>query len=98
MITVRCVVENTATRGSAFWAEHGIAHSDETNVNNAVAFGEICRALLSILAQEESGRRPIVAHFHEWMSGVTIPMLRREGWPGTTVLRPTPPAWAGIWR
>ncbi|MBT8470148.1 MAG: glycogen synthase, partial [Deltaproteobacteria bacterium] len=24
------------------WADHAIPHSDETNVNNAVAFGEMC--------------------------------------------------------
>ncbi len=67
------------------WADHGIAHSDETNVNNAVAFGEMCRALLSTLAQEESRRRPLVAHFHEWQAGLAIPMLRKEGWPGALV-------------
>ncbi len=32
MITVRCVVENSATRGSSFWAEHGISfHIDTPN-------------------------------------------------------------------
>jgi len=67
------------------WADHGIAHSDETNVNNAVAFGEMCRALLSTLAQEESRRRPLVAHFHEWQAGLAIPMLRKESWPGALV-------------
>jgi 7,8-dihydropterin-6-yl-methyl-4-(beta-D-ribofuranosyl)aminobenzene 5'-phosphate synthase len=30
MITVRCVVENTATRSSTFWAEHGIAFHIDT--------------------------------------------------------------------
>ncbi|NNE17280.1 MAG: glycosyltransferase [Myxococcales bacterium] len=67
------------------WADHGIVHSDETNVNNAVAFGEMCRALLSILAQQESPHRPLVAHFHEWQAGLAIPMLRRESWPGAMV-------------
>ena len=68
------------------WADHGIPASDETNVNDAVAFGEMCRALLSILAREESQRRQIVAHFHEWQAGMAIPMLRKEGWPGSLVL------------
>ena len=67
------------------WADHGIPASDETNVDHAVAFGEMCRALLSILAQEESQRRQIVAHFHEWQAGMAIPMLRKEGWPGSLV-------------
>jgi len=67
------------------WADHGIVHSDETSVNNAVAFGEMCRALLSILAQQESLHRRLVAHFHEWQAGLAIPMLRKESWPGALV-------------
>jgi glycogen(starch) synthase len=67
------------------WADHGIPASDEPNVNDAVAFGEMCRALLSVLAQEESRRRQIVAHFHEWQAGMAIPMLRKEQWPGSMV-------------
>lgn len=67
------------------WADHGIPASDETNVNDAVAFGEMCRALLAMLAQEESRRRQLVAHFHEWQAGLAIPMLRKEHWPGSLV-------------
>ena len=67
------------------WADHGIPASDEPKVNDALAFGEMCRALLSMLAQEESQRRPVVAHFHEWQAGLAIPMLRKEHWPGSLV-------------
>jgi glycogen(starch) synthase len=67
------------------WTDHGIPASVETKLNDAVAFGEMCRALLSVLAQGESPRRPVVAHFHEWQAGLAIPMLRKEGWPGSLV-------------
>ncbi len=67
------------------WSDHGISSSDEATVNDAVAFGEMCRALLSVLAQQESPGRPLVAHFHEWQAGLAIPMLRKEGWPGSLV-------------
>jgi len=67
------------------WADHGIPASDDTKVDDALAFGEMCRALLSVLVQEESPRRPVVAHFHEWQAGVAIPMLRKESWPGSLV-------------
>ena len=67
------------------WADHGIPASDEANVNDAVAFGEMCRALLSVLAQDESGSRKLVAHFHEWQTGLAIPMLRKEYWPDSLV-------------
>ncbi|GAB4187929.1 MAG: hypothetical protein Kow00105_02630 [Phycisphaeraceae bacterium] len=67
------------------WADHGIPSSDELSVNNTMAFGEMCRALLNLLAQKESPRRHIVAHFHEWQAGLAIPMLRKENWPGALV-------------
>jgi len=67
------------------WADHGIPASDETNVSDAVAFAEMCRALLSMLAEERSERRQLVAHFHEWQAGLAIPMLRKEHWPGSLV-------------
>jgi glycogen(starch) synthase len=66
------------------WSDHGISSNDEATVNDAVAFGEMARALLSVLAQEEPSRR-LVAHFHEWQAGLPIPMLRREDWPGALV-------------
>ncbi|MGB5415487.1 MAG: glycogen/starch synthase, partial [Polyangiales bacterium] len=67
------------------WADHGIPESDDTKVDDALAFGEMCRGLLSVLVQEQSPRRPVVAHFHEWQAGVAIPMLRKESWPGSLV-------------
>jgi glycogen(starch) synthase len=68
------------------WADHGIPTpaSDEM-VNNVVAFGECCRLLLNILGERESPRRDLIAHFHEWMAGSCIPMLRRANWPGAVV-------------
>ena len=68
------------------WSDHDIpTPGDNELLNNVVAFGECCRRFLTLLGQKESQRRPIVAHFHEWMSGVAVPMLRKENWPGTTV-------------
>lgn len=68
------------------WDDHGIAMpADNELLNNTIAFGEACRYFLALLGQREAQRRPIVAHFHEWMSGGAIPMLRHERWPGTMV-------------
>lgn len=67
------------------WADHGIPSSNEQSVNQAIVFGEMCRALLSMLSQKESQRRQLVAHFHEWQAGMAIPMLRKENWPGSLV-------------
>ena len=65
------------------WNDHGVSTPpDDEMVNNVVAFGEVCRRFLHILGFAELPRRRIVAHFHEWMSGAAVPMLRNEelGW------------------
>jgi glycogen(starch) synthase len=67
------------------WADHAISSGDEPTVSDAVAFGEMCRALLSVLAGQQSPDRELVAHFHEWQAGLAIPMLRKEHWPGALV-------------
>jgi len=68
------------------WHDHGISMpGDDELLNNVVAFGELARMFLSLLGAKEGGRRSLVAHFHEWMAGVPIPMLRQERWPGAIV-------------
>ncbi|MBB6429640.1 glycosyltransferase [Algisphaera agarilytica] len=68
------------------WADHGIpTPNDDALINDVLAFGESTRLLLSMLGAKESHRRRIVAHFHEWMAGAAVPMLRREAWPGSIV-------------
>ncbi len=68
------------------WEQHDISlPGDDELINNVVAFSEMVRQFLTLLAHKESSRRKIVAHFHEWMGGACIPMLRRENWPGSIV-------------
>ncbi len=68
------------------WEDHAIElPGNDELLNNVVAFGEACRWFLKLLGERESQRRPIIAHCHEWMSGVAVPMLRKESWPGTMV-------------
>lgn len=68
------------------WADHGIpTPSDDALIDDVLAFGEMTRLLLSMLGARESHRRRIVAHFHEWMAGAAVPMLRHEQWPGSVV-------------
>lgn len=68
------------------WADHGIElPADDELLNNVVAFGECSRLLLHALAEHEASRRPLIGHFHEWMAGVAVPMLRHDQWRGTTV-------------
>ena len=68
------------------YADHGIpSPADDELVNNVVAFGELTRLFLSLLTQKEASRRTIIAHFHEWMAGTAVPMLRKQNWPGALV-------------
>lgn len=68
------------------WADHHIpTPADDELLNNTIAFAEMVRLLLSLLGQKEAYRRQLVAHFHEWMAGPAIPMLRKDHWPGATV-------------
>lgn len=66
------------------WSDQGISPGDEATVDDALAFGEMCRALLSAVAMNAPHRR-VVAHFHEWQAALAIPMLRKEQWRGALV-------------
>ncbi|MEM1212128.1 MAG: glycosyltransferase [Planctomycetota bacterium] len=68
------------------WADHNVpTHESDGLLNDVIAFGEAVRHFLSAVEQHRRGPRKLIAHFHEWMAGVAIPMLRKQDWPGTTV-------------
>jgi glycogen(starch) synthase len=67
--------------------EHGIDPSSDPLVEDVFGFGEGVRRLLGAVAQR--ARRPeaeggaaakrLLAHFHEWLGALALPLLRREG-------------------
>lgn len=68
------------------FTDHGIASpAGDQMINDCVAFGEVLRQFLWVLANREVSRRKVVAHFHEWMASVAVPMLRKDNWPGAIV-------------
>ena len=67
------------------WADHHIPSHHDDLCHNVMAFGESVRVLLELLGKREGGRRKLIAHFHEWMAGAAIPMLRKSQWPGSMV-------------
>lgn len=68
------------------WEHHGIpAPVDNPLINDVVTFGYLVEQFLSILADREADKRPIIAHFHEWMGGSALPEIRRRMVPITTV-------------
>lgn len=76
------------------WKDHGIefpmGQSDEL-VDGVVAFSDAVRRLLGAVCDQWRGRpgsrdpaRPehrVLAHFHEWLGGLAIPMVRKERLP-----------------
>jgi glycogen synthase len=65
--------------------DHGIppARGNEL-VDRVLGFGEAVFAVLEAAARH-AGERPLLAHFHEWLGAVALPILRRAGLPVATV-------------
>ncbi len=71
------------------WKDHGIeSPSGDGLIDGAIAFGEAVRALLEEVCRHwspASGDRRVVGHFHEYLGGLALPMVRRQGLPIGTV-------------
>ncbi|MCC2546779.1 glycosyltransferase [Hymenobacter sp. BT175] len=64
------------------WQHHGIPTPDHDDLLHQVeAFGLLAKLFIQTLAAEKAAGQAVVAHFHEWMTGVAIPDLRREQVP-----------------
>ena len=71
---------------AGLWANHGIPVPDNDDLlHQVVAFGALAKVFLQHLAaataENPAGPNRLLAHFHEWMTGVAIPDLRREQTP-----------------
>lgn len=53
-------------------------------VRDVVAFSAGVHQFLTLLEGFSKGT-PVIAHFHEWMSGVALPLLKHDGWSGHSV-------------
>ena len=68
------------------WDQHRISTpANDELLNNVIAFGAVCQRLLSLLGEQAGSGTRLIAHFHEWMSSVAVPMLRHRQWPGSIV-------------
>lgn len=72
------------------WAEHGIETSgDDGLINFVVSFAEGVRRLLETMVKHRAAvgadaAGPLLAHFHEWLGGLAIPMIRKQNLPIAT--------------
>ncbi|NVO85137.1 glycosyltransferase [Hymenobacter terrestris] len=64
------------------WEHHGLPMpAADDLLHQVAAFGELAKVFLQLLAAETAPPQRLIAHFHEWMTGVAIPALRREQVP-----------------
>lgn len=69
------------------WEHHGIeSPGHDWLINDAVMFGEAVRRIvekIAHLAQDgaHAGPRRVIAHFHEWLGSLALPMLRHDRVP-----------------
>jgi glycogen(starch) synthase len=79
-----------------FWENHHIGIPDDREAHDVLVFGYLCAEFLQQLTAVLERRRregrptepltwPVVAHFHEWMAGVPLPVLRHRRVPVRTV-------------
>ncbi len=68
------------------WSHHNIPcpHQDGL-IDPVIAFGELMRIFFRELCDVNNGEKRIIGHFHEWMAGTTIPSIRKEELPMTTI-------------
>jgi glycogen synthase len=76
------------------YADHGIeSPSGDGLIDDVILFSEGVRRLFEAMCFERSlapgkggaGGRSIVGHFHEWMGGLAIPMIRKQNLPVASV-------------
>jgi glycogen(starch) synthase len=66
---------------SDLWSRHGIPSPDNDDLlHQVIAFGHLTTIFFQHVAAQLAGRR-LLGHFHEWMTGVAIPELRRQQVP-----------------
>ncbi|GAA4364797.1 hypothetical protein GCM10023185_34600 [Hymenobacter saemangeumensis] len=68
------------------WQRHGIPAPDHDDLlHQVIAFGHLSKIFMQHVAAHVPAGKRLLAHFHEWMTGVAIPDLRRERVPAHIV-------------
>jgi len=65
--------------------DHGIPPARGSDlVDSVIGFGEAVHGLLEAVASH-AGPRPLLAHFHEWLGSLALPLLRKTSLPIATL-------------
>ena len=64
------------------WRDHQVPAPDNDDLlHQVIAFGDLARVFIETVARVAAEQYKVIAHFHEWMTGVAIPELRRRQVP-----------------
>jgi len=93
LVDCRLPAERIASEKYYLWEHEGVSSpAHDELADSVVSFADAVRHLLWCVdhawrTYRPSRRRPrrVLAHFHEWMGGLAIPVLKREGAPIATV-------------
>jgi len=67
---------------SDLWRDHKLPAPDNDDLlHQVIAFGHLAERFIEMVARLQAGQQRVIAHFHEWMTGVAIPELRRRQVP-----------------
>ena len=76
------VYERLGELKSALWRDHQLpAPNNDDLLHQVIAFGHLAERFVEMVARQQAEQRRVIAHFHEWMTGVAIPELRRRQVP-----------------
>ncbi|MEZ4828513.1 MAG: glycosyltransferase [Bacteroidia bacterium] len=68
------------------WEHHDISTpGDDDLINGVVAFGWLVKVFMTRLSEPDVNTQPVVAQVHEWMAATSIPEIRRDKLPISTV-------------
>jgi len=69
----------------ALWEDLGIGTpSDDPETNDAIVFGRLVALFFAEFTRRNPGR-PVIAHFHEWLATVGLPLMRKQDLPVATL-------------
>ena len=79
LFNVQSLMSQVDTIKVGLWERHQLPTLGvEDLVNQTIAFGEMVRVFITLLADGHARRIDLAAHFHEWMAASGLPDLRRE--------------------
>jgi len=68
------------------WENHDIKFEQHDELlDQVVAFGYLVYRFNTVLESIKKDKKQTIVHFHEWMAGVAIPMMRKENLPAKIV-------------